>query len=270
MRHLISTQLRSAALVGLVILPLLGGGCVPVSHSSVSSVGGEAAGARLDRAPTEERVAALAREFRALGPDVSPDEADLVASVAVRYSEQLADAYDMVRPVELHNVLVNLRLRRGGLCYQMAECMLAELRELPVRTLEFRRAIAWRGDLWNEHNTIVVAAVGAPFESGVVLDAWRNAGRLRWAPVRLDHYPWRPKAAPPGERVIASRPAPPPPAPAGEGDAITAGANLPADEAAPHEQQSPEPLGGSTPSQLLSSRPGVPEDSPDPSPATPR
>lgn len=196
---------RALGVALLVVLPLLAGGCVPVAHTSVSSVGGEAVGAQLDRAANPDRVAALAEELAALGPDVSREEAALVADLAVHYSEQLADSYDMVRPVELHNVLVNLKLRRGGLCYQMAECMLAELRELPLRTLELRRGIAWAGDLWNEHNCVVVIAVGAAFQSGVVLDAWRNGGRLRWAPVRMDHYPWLPKAAPPSERVVASR-----------------------------------------------------------------
>src|SRR5687767_6969344 len=86
-----------------IFLTLLSGGCVPVSHSSVASVGGEERGAQLDRAPNPDRVAALAEELAALGPDVSPQEAALVADVAVHYSEQLADSYDMVRPVELHN-----------------------------------------------------------------------------------------------------------------------------------------------------------------------
>jgi hypothetical protein len=210
---------RAAGAAAVVVASVLlfgaaGGGCVPVSHSSVSSVGGEAAGARLDAAPDEDRVAALAGELAALGPAVSPDEAAAVARVAVHYSQDLAEYFEMVRPVELHNVLVNLRLRRGGLCFQMAECMLAELRELPLRTLELRRGIAWKDDLWNEHNCVVVVAAGAPFESGVVLDAWRNAGRLRWAPVRMDHYPWQPKPPPPREMILAS-PAPGPRPPAG-------------------------------------------------------
>jgi hypothetical protein len=167
-------------------------GCVPVSHSTVSSVGGETVGAGLDLAPNDQRVAALTDELLALGPEVSPEEAAQVADVAIHYSEQLAAWYHMVRPVELHNVLVNLGLRRGGLCFEMAACMLAELQEIPLKTIELRRGIAWKNDLWNEHNSVVVTAVGQPFESGVVLDAWRNAGRLRWAPVRIDHYPWRP------------------------------------------------------------------------------
>lgn len=212
MHYAISNPSRFAPLaVAIAALIFAAGGCVRVSHSSVSSVGGEAAGAQLDRSPNAQRVAALTDELLALGPEVSPKEAATVATVAVHYSEQLAESYGMVRPVELHNMLVNLRLRRGGLCYEMAECMLAELRELPLRTVELRRAIAWKGDLWNEHNTVVVTATGRPFESGVVLDAWRNAGRLRWAPVRMDHYPWRPKPPPASEVALrASRPSPPP------------------------------------------------------------
>lgn len=176
-------------------------GCVNVSHSSVSSVGGESRGAQLDVAPNTERVAALADELMRLGDGVSREEAALLAGVAVPYSERLAAAYHLEQPVELHNVLANFGMRPGGRCYEMAECMLAELRELPLHTLELRRGIAWKDDLWNEHNCVVVTAVGAPFESGVVLDAWRNAGRLRWAPVRMDHYPWRPKPAPQSERL---------------------------------------------------------------------
>lgn len=205
MQYVSPIQLSASLVVAIALLASAGGGCVRVSHSSVSSVGGEAVGAQLDQAPNDQRVAALTDELLALGSDVSREEAATVAAVAVHYSEQLAESFDMVRPVELHNVLVNLRLRRGGLCYEMAECMLAELRELPLRTLELHRAIAWKGDLWNEHNTVVVTAVGQPFESGVVLDAWRNAGRLRWAPVRMDHYPWQPKPAPASELVLSTR-----------------------------------------------------------------
>ena len=38
--------------------------------------------------------------------------------------------------------------------------------------------MAWKGDIWNEHNCVVVTAVGQAFEDGIVLDAWRNAGNL--------------------------------------------------------------------------------------------
>jgi hypothetical protein len=187
-----------------VCLLATAGGCFPVSRSSVASEGGEVRGAELDASPDPVRVDALAKEFLRLGPDVSPDEARQVAYRAVHYSEQLADWFGMVRPVEVHNVLVNLGLKRGGRCYEYAEFMLASLRELPLTTLELKRGIAWKDDTWNEHNCVVVTAVGQPFESGVVLDAWRNAGHLRFAPVSSDHYPWKLKPPPPKEMIASS------------------------------------------------------------------
>jgi len=172
------------------------GGCTYVPTNSVSSIGGDTAGAALDRAPNPDRVRALSDEFLRMDPSVSQADADRVARTAVYYSEQLADSFDQVQWVELQNVLVNLGLRPGGLCFQYAENMLAELRSQPITTLEFQRGIAWKGKLFDEHNCVVVTAVGQSFEKGIVIDAWRNAGHVRWAPVSMDHYPWQPKPPP--------------------------------------------------------------------------
>ena len=211
MNRIARRQNYPAHFVAPLLLVALAGGCIPVSRSSVASVGGEQRGAELDASPNPTRVIARsptncwpsAPAFRRRGGGWS-------RTSRFTYSERSPSRTGMVRPVELHNVLVNLGLRRGGLCYEYAECMLAELRELPLTTLELQRGIAWKDDLWNEHNCVVVTAIGQPFESGVVLDAWRNGGRLRWAPVRMDHYPWQPKPPPPREidRVISATDAP--------------------------------------------------------------
>jgi hypothetical protein len=197
------TRRRIAKAVPLVLLLLTSTGCIPVSRSSVSSTGGEAEGARLDQAPHTDRVRALSAEFRLLG-DVSPADADTLAAVAVDYSRQLADWCDMAPPVEWHNVMVNLGLRQRGLCYEVADYLQAELRSLDLQSFDFHRIVAWRDNLWNEHNAVVVTARGRPWDSGVVLDAWRNAGALRWSPVKLDHYPWQPKHPPPAMASIES------------------------------------------------------------------
>jgi hypothetical protein len=40
---------------------------------------------------------------------------------------------------------------------------------------------------------MVVTARGAPFETGLVMDAWRRPYRLYWTAVTKDPgYPWRP------------------------------------------------------------------------------
>src|SRR6476659_5353206 len=93
----------------------------------------------IDGHPWSERVAdtvdqahidELRSELLALGDEVSPNEAALLADRAVRHADELRRAYRMVRPIELHNVLVNLGLRKRGLCYQCAEDMYVCVRDL--------------------------------------------------------------------------------------------------------------------------------------------
>jgi hypothetical protein len=47
-------------------------------------------------------------------------------------------------------------------------------------------------DTGREHNCIVVTAQGQPFDKGVVLDPWRNSGRLWYGLASKDKYPWKP------------------------------------------------------------------------------
>lgn len=133
--------------------------------------------------------AGLAAELRALGPTVAPAEASLTAETACGYSLQLAREYRVVRPAIFHNVLVNLGIRKRGLCFQWADDLSARLETLHLQTLQIRRGVA-RLDTRREHSSVVLTAVEQPFEQGVVLDAWRHSGRLFWGAVRDDKYPW--------------------------------------------------------------------------------
>jgi hypothetical protein len=135
-------------------------------------------------------IDSLRGEIRSLGDEVSDEEAAVLADTAVRYAMEMADSYDMVRPIEIHNTLVNLGLRKRGLCYQCAEDLYARLRKLDLQTLRLHWGVAHKDDLWLEHSGVIVTARGRPFGEGLVLDAWRHAGRLRWAKVGEDRYPW--------------------------------------------------------------------------------
>ncbi len=133
--------------------------------------------------------AGLAAELRALSPTVTTAEANLTAETACAYSLQLAREYRVVRPAIFHNVLVNLGIRKRGLCFQWADDLSAKLETLHLQTLEIRRGVA-RLDTRREHSSVVLTAMEQPFEQGVVLDAWRHSGRLFWGAVRDDKYPW--------------------------------------------------------------------------------
>ena len=142
-------------------------------------------------AAQDARVEALRRDVAGLAPNVNPAEAERLAGAAVRYSEVLADEYHLSRPVELNNILIHLGIRLRGLCYELADDLYVRLRDLNLRTLDLYRGTADKGDLWHEHNCVVVTARGKPFETGIVLDAWRYAGKLRWIKVAEDHHPWQ-------------------------------------------------------------------------------
>ena len=95
----------------------------------------------------------------------------------------------MVRPAIFHNVLVNLGLRKRGLCFQWADDLSAKLESLELRTLHVRRGAA-RLETRREHSSVVLTAPGQAFDQGIVLDAWRHSGRLYWCGVKEDKYPW--------------------------------------------------------------------------------
>ncbi len=135
-------------------------------------------------------VESLQQDLEALAPAVSEEEARQAAACAHSASRQLAEEYGVIRPPLFHNFLVNVGLKKRGLCYHWAEDLMARLQALRLTTLDWHWGIA-RSGTSREHNCVVATAKGQPFEEGLVLDAWRHSGRLCWAPVRADRYPWK-------------------------------------------------------------------------------
>jgi hypothetical protein len=179
-----------AAAICLAILTVIGatGGCIGMYTPT--------AGSRNATGPKTEnndwqRVEDLSKELANLEPDSDGREARLVAKTAIRYSAHLAQEYHLVRPPLLHNLLVNLKLKDRGLCYHWAEDLLQRLEELELKNYRLHWAVAYGGSLLREHNSVVITANGDAFEQGMVLDPWRHSGKLFWAPVTKDRYPWK-------------------------------------------------------------------------------
>ena len=128
---------------------------------------------------------ALVARLAHLGPGVSADEARRVAETTYNTGRQLAAEWDMSSSGNMQSFLINTGQRRYGYCYHFANELLLRLHALRLRTLEFHWAEADPGtDV--EHNVIAVTAKGQPFDQGILLDNWRNAGHLLWGPVTGD------------------------------------------------------------------------------------
>ena len=152
--------------------------------------------ARVPAYENEQKITALSATIIALGDRVDPDEALRAAEVAVRYPLQLAEQYELTTPPLWHNTLVNLGLKPRGLCVHWTRDLLTRLRELRLSTLKTHWGVANSDAIFRiEHSTAIITMRGEPMESGIVLDPWRNSGRLFWAKVSEDReYEWRPLA----------------------------------------------------------------------------
>ena len=89
----------------------------------------------------------------------------------------------------LTNMLINWGVKEKGFCYHYAFELRRALGAHHWIRFEPRWGAAWEGT-FRENNALVITARRAPFESGLVVDPWRTAGRPFWTPVKGDRFPW--------------------------------------------------------------------------------
>jgi len=139
---------------------------------------------------TPKSVSALTSELTHLSDTVDYQEARMFAYEALLYPQILAERYGLVYPPTFHNFLINTGLKERGLCYEWSEDMITHLKNLKYQSFDLRWGVANKGE-FNEHNSVVVVAKGAPFRTGILIDPWRNSGVLYWAKLGDDpEYKW--------------------------------------------------------------------------------
>jgi hypothetical protein len=135
------------------------------------------------------RITELTHALQALSPQVWPKEARQLADVAVNTAAQLREQYQVSLTPWLHNVEVYWGAKERGYCYQYARDLYDALIKVPTPNLQLHFIRAFDGEML-EHNALSITLKGQPWNSGLVLDAWRDAGVLVFVPVKTDKYPW--------------------------------------------------------------------------------
>jgi len=150
----------------------------------------------------ERSIKKLRDALVALAPDVDPGEAELVSVTAHTASRSLAREYRVVWCAGVQNILINTGRRQRGFCGHYTRDIGERLKELRLKTLVLHWGAAFAGTM-DENNGLVVTAINQPFEDGILMDGWRNGGRLFWCALKEDsaydlrlHPPRRPE--PPG------------------------------------------------------------------------
>jgi hypothetical protein len=132
----------------------------------------------------------LAFDIMALGSRIDKKEANSIAKEALSHPRVLAKQYNLVTPASYHNMLIHLGYRTRGLCFHWSEDMMAHLKKQKYKTIDLRWGVANKGGE-EEHNSVVVVAKGGAFESGIILDPWRNSGDLCWTRIGHDEkFKW--------------------------------------------------------------------------------
>ncbi|ATX82434.1 hypothetical protein Ga0123462_1575 [Mariprofundus ferrinatatus] len=150
----------------------------------------------------QQKIDALTADLLLLDRAIDRQAAVIVARTAVHYSLELAEKYEIFGPPRMHNLLVNFGFRERGLCYQWADDLLKKLLSLNSTRFDFFYAVANLGSDLREHNSVVVSAKGAAFETGIVLDGWRYSGDLYWSAVSEDSYEWSQRYPDPGQQTL--------------------------------------------------------------------
>jgi len=129
-------------------------------------------------------------------------ESSELATLAVTHSKGLANRYNLVSPPLYHNYLVNSGQREKGLCYDFVDDLMVEINSRNFKSFDFKWGRANANKL-DEHNVIVVVKKGSSdFQNGIILDAWRNSGKVLFLKLK-DDPKYRFKEWLPGNKRIA-------------------------------------------------------------------
>ncbi|WP_037940739.1 hypothetical protein [Sulfurospirillum arcachonense] len=122
---------------------------------------------------------------------IDKNEAQALSYQMIKQSEKLTKEYHLVSPPLYHNFLVNIGIKKRGLCWHFAYDMLEHAKKQNLNNFDYYIGGANINDYWQEHNSLVITCKGCSFDEGILIDPWRNSGKLYFSKINNDHdYKW--------------------------------------------------------------------------------
>lgn len=131
----------------------------------------------------------LKRDLVQMVGQASVAEADLIAKKVIQRLYDLSNEYKVAGSALINNLLINMKAKDKGFCYQYTDELRKMLKKRSWRHFDFHWGAAWN-KTWRENNGLVITAKGKSFETGIVVDSWRTASKPYWTRVKGDRYPW--------------------------------------------------------------------------------
>ena len=114
-----------------------------------------------------------------------------LAQTALHKTNALLREYEITGFPLFHNFLVNLGVKNRGLCCHWTEDLLTTLNDMKLEQYRFVWVVSNYGS-FREHSSVAVVPVQKELKDSLILDPWRNAGRLYWSRIDQDSYDWQP------------------------------------------------------------------------------
>jgi len=139
----------------------------------------------------DKDVQKLSSEISSLSNTISKDEALDIALFSTSYTKKLANSYDLVGSPKFQNFLINMGFKKKGYCYNYADDLASALSQRGYETISIYRA-AHKQYTYFEHNCVVITPKDRN-DIGVILDGWRDAGKLYFDLMSRDrkNYNWK-------------------------------------------------------------------------------
>jgi|GEM_PF-2333393 len=139
--------------------------------------------------PSSSQNAALYALLTHRFPDIPSQESAALAKDVTTYVNRLEARFGRTTSPYVHNLLVNLGVKKKGLCWHYADALYLHLLH---RYPHYRVHLIGThiGDYWREHNAVALTNRDNNLSRAVILDAWRTPGKLVAVPIKEDTYKW--------------------------------------------------------------------------------
>jgi len=126
-----------------------------------------------------------------LDSNIPKEESKQLSKDIFKKTRQLTEDFELTSPPLWHNTLVNIGLRKKGLCFHWSDALYEYLQQKEYVHFSFHLVGANIGEYFFEHNALVIVPQDGDIEEGVIIDPWRNSGKLYFSKVKDDRgYKW--------------------------------------------------------------------------------
>ncbi len=140
---------------------------------------------------SKKQVAQLSDLLYQINPQSTLSERRQISLSIFYKTQELTKEFSLTSPPLWHNFLVNTGVREKGLCYHWSDALYVYLHQRHYAYFSFHLVGANVGEYFREHNALIVVSKGQEPKDGIIIDPWRNSGKLYFSKVNKDtKYTW--------------------------------------------------------------------------------